>query len=50
MLDCCEKGMTNKETASVMLLSISTVKFHLQNIRAKTGAPSTLMAILAFKK
>jgi DNA-binding NarL/FixJ family response regulator len=40
-----ERGMCNKEIASALSLSVSTVKFHLKNIFAKIGVHDRLRAV-----
>ncbi|MCJ1679286.1 helix-turn-helix transcriptional regulator [Streptomyces sp. APSN-46.1] len=43
---CLATGASNAELAAELLLSVSTVKFHVGNIRAKLGGISRLQACL----
>ncbi|MEU6760563.1 helix-turn-helix transcriptional regulator [Streptomyces sp. NPDC046685] len=43
---CLATGASNKELAVELQLSVSTVKFHVVNIRAKLGGISRLQACL----
>ena len=48
MLEHIAKGMTNSEIAEVMGISLKTVKFHVTNTLAKTGAKNRVqLALLA---
>lgn len=46
VLDCRKIGMTYKEIASDLAISINTVRYHIRVILAKTGARSSAEAIL----
>ncbi|WP_053693686.1 response regulator transcription factor [Streptomyces sp. WM6372] len=43
---CLATGASNAELAGELQLSVSTVKFHVHNIRAKLGGISRLQACL----
>ncbi|MFD7627190.1 response regulator transcription factor [Streptomyces sp. NPDC059851] len=43
---CLATGASNAELAGELQLSVSTVKFHVQNIRTKLGGISRLQACL----
>ncbi|MFF3725850.1 response regulator transcription factor [Streptomyces erythrochromogenes] len=43
---CLATGASNRELAGELQLSVSTVKFHVVNIRAKLGGISRLQACL----
>ncbi|MYV76335.1 hypothetical protein GT352_20725 [Streptomyces sp. SID1046] len=43
---CLATGASNRELAVELQLSVSTVKFHVVNIRAKLGGISRLQACL----
>lgn len=43
---CLATGASNRELAAELQLSVSTVKFHVVNIRAKLGGISRLQACL----
>ncbi|MFD3550284.1 response regulator transcription factor [Streptomyces sp. NPDC058655] len=43
---CLATGASNAELAGALRLSVSTVKFHVVNIRAKLGGVSRLQACL----
>ncbi|WP_411101445.1 response regulator transcription factor [Streptomyces sp. cmx-4-9] len=43
---CLSTGASNTELAAQLQLSVSTVKFHVVNIRAKLGGISRLQACL----
>ncbi|MFI5635845.1 response regulator transcription factor [Streptomyces goshikiensis] len=43
---CLATGASNAELAGELRLSVSTVKFHVHNIRAKLGGISRLQACL----
>lgn len=45
VLHLMAKGMTQKEMASSLYLSISSIKFHLQNIYQKLGVKNKLSAL-----
>lgn len=46
MFVCLATGASNAELADELRLSVSTVKFHVVNIRAKLGGISRLQACL----
>ncbi|MDD3776196.1 MAG: response regulator transcription factor [Actinomycetota bacterium] len=45
ILSCLADGLSNKEIAKKLVLSVSTVKFHVSNILTKLGASSRAEAV-----
>jgi NarL family two-component system response regulator LiaR len=45
ILSCLADGLSNKEIANKLVLSVSTVKFHVSNILTKLGASSRAEAV-----
>jgi len=50
ILTCLDQGLSNKELASTLFVSISTIKWHLTHIYSKLGVKNRVEAIKAFQR
>jgi len=50
ILTCLDQGLSNKELASTLFVSVSTIKWHLTHIYSKLGVKNRVEAIKAFQR
>lgn len=50
VVTCLENGLSNKEIASKLFISVNTVKWHLKNINSKLGTTSRLGVTAMFRQ
>ncbi len=50
IMECLAKGMSNAEIAKELVISLNTVKRHIQNIYRKLDVPNKTLAILRYQE
>ena len=49
-MECLAKGMSNAEIAKELVISLNTVKRHIQNIYRKLDVPNKTLEILRYQE